>query len=56
VVLFQPFLKAAAEVNTSEFDPMDFDDEVAEEINHLDVSPNLCHKIDFLSLARCSRT
>jgi len=48
-------LKAAAEVSTSEFDPMDFDNEVAEGITHLDVSPNLFHKVDFPSLARCSR-
>ena len=32
VVLSQPFSKAAAEVSTSEFDPMDFDNEVAEGI------------------------
>jgi len=55
VVLSQPFSKAAAEVNTSEFDPMDFDNEVAEGITHLDVSLNLFHKVDFSSLARCSR-
>jgi len=35
---------------------MDFDNEVAEGITHLDVSPNLFHKVDFSSLARCSRT
>ena len=34
---------------------MDFDNEVAEGITHLDVSPNLFHKVDFPSLARCSR-
>jgi len=34
---------------------MDFDNEVAEGITHLDVSPNLFHKVDFSSLARCSR-
>jgi len=56
VVLSQPFSKAAAEVSTSERDPMDFDDEVAEGITHLDVSPNLFHKVDFSCLARCSRT
>jgi len=56
VVLYQPFSKAAAEVSTSEKDPMDFDNEVAEGITHLDVSPNLFHKVDFSSLARCSRT
>ena len=56
MVLSQPFSKAAAEVSTSEIDPMDFDNEVAEGITHLDVSPNLFHKVDFSSLARCSRT
>jgi len=55
-VLSQPFLKAAAEVSASEIDPMDFDNEVAEGITHLDVSPNLFHKVDFSSLAHCSRT
>jgi len=55
-VLSQPFSKAAAEVSTSELDPMDFDNEVAEGVIHLDVSPNLFHKIDFSSLAHCSRT
>jgi len=55
VVLSQPFSKAAAEVSTSEIDPMDFDNEVAEGITHFDVSPNLFHKVDFSSLARCSR-
>jgi len=55
VVLSQPFSKAAAEVSTSESDPMDFDNEVAEGVNYLDVSPNLFHKVDFSSLARCSR-
>ena len=54
-MLSQPFSKAAAEVSTSEIDPMDFDNEVAEGITHLDVSPNLFHKVDFSSLARCSR-
>jgi len=54
--LSQPFSKAAAEVSTSEFDPMDFDNEVAEEITRLDVFPNLFHEVDFSSLARCSRT
>jgi len=34
---------------------MDFDNKVAEGINHLDVSPNPFHKIDFSSLARCCR-
>jgi len=29
VVLSQPFSKAAAEVSTSEIDPMDFDNDVA---------------------------
>ena len=48
-------MKAAAEVSTSEFDPVDFDNEVAEGITHLDVSPNLFHKVDFSSLARCFR-
>jgi len=55
-VLSQPFSKAAAEVSTSEFDPMSFDNEVAEGITHLDVSPDLFDKVDFSSLARCSRT
>ena len=55
MVLSQPFSKAAAEVSTSESDPMDFDNEVAEGVNYLDVSPNLFHKVDFSSLARCSR-
>ena len=54
-MLSQPFSKAAAEVSTSEIDPMDFDNEVAEGITHLDVSPNLFHKVYFSSLARCSR-
>jgi len=54
VVLSQPFSKAA-QVSTSEFDPMDFDNEVAEGINHLDVSSNLFHKVDLSSLARSSR-
>ena len=53
-MLSQPFSKAAAEVSTSEFDLMDFDNEVAEVITHLDVSSNLFHKVDFSSLARCS--
>jgi len=35
---------------------MDFDNEVAEGITHLDVYPNLFHKVDFSSLARYSRT
>jgi hypothetical protein len=56
VVLSQPFSKVAAEMSTSEFDPMDFNNEVAEGITHIDVSPNLFHKVDFSSLARCSRT
>jgi len=56
VVLSQPFSEATAEVSTSEIDPMDFDNEVAEGITHLDVSPNLFHKVYFSSLARCSRT
>jgi len=56
VVLSKHFSKAAAEVSTSGIDPMDFDNEVAEGITHLDVSPNLFHKVDFSSLARCSRT
>jgi len=34
---------------------MDFDNEVAEGITYLDVSRNLFHKVDFSSLARCSR-
>jgi len=55
VVLSQPLSQAAAEVSTSEFDPMDFDNEVAEGITYLDVSRNLFHKVDFSSLARCSR-
>jgi len=55
VVLYQPFSKAAAEVSTLEFDPMDFDNEVAEGITHLDVSPKLIHKVDISSLSRCSR-
>jgi len=55
-VLSQPFSKVAAEMSTSEFDPMDFNNEVAEGITHIDVSPNLFHKVDFSSLARCSRT
>ena len=54
VVLSQPFSKAA-QVSTSEFDPMDFDNEVAEGITHLDVSSNLFHKVDVSSLARCFR-
>jgi len=54
-VLSQPVLKAAAEVSTSEFDPMDFDNEVAEGTTHLDVSPNLLHKVGFSSLAHCFR-
>ena len=41
VVLSQLFSKAAAEVSTSESDPMDFDNEVAEGITNLDVSPTL---------------
>jgi len=55
VVLSQPFSKPAAEVNTLEFDPMDFDNEVVEGITHLDVSPNLFHKVNFSSLALYSR-
>jgi len=55
VVLSQPFSKAAAEVSTSESDLMNFDNEVAEGSIHLDVSPNLFHKVDFSSLACCSR-
>ena len=55
-MLSQPFSKGTAEVSTSEIDPIDFDNEVAEGITHLDVSPNLFHKVDFSSLARCSRT
>jgi len=55
VVLSQPFSKAAAEASTSESDQMDFDNEVAEGIVYLDVSPNLFHKVDFSSLARYSR-
>ena len=43
-------------MSTSEIDPMDFDNEVAEGITHLDVSPNLFHKVYFSSLARCFRT
>jgi hypothetical protein len=35
---------------------MDFDDEVAESIAHLDASPHLIHKVDFSSLARSSST
>ena len=54
-MLSQPFSKVAAEVSTSEIVPMDFDNEVAEGITHLDVSPNLFHKVYFSSLARCSR-
>ena len=36
---------------------MDFDNEVAEGITHLDgdISPNLFHKVDFSSLAHCFR-
>jgi len=48
VVLPQPFSTAAAEVSTSESDPVDFDNKVAEEITHLD-------KVDLSSLASCSR-
>jgi len=48
VVLSQPFSTAAAEVSTSESDPVDFDNKVAEEITHLD-------KVDLSSLASCSR-
>jgi len=55
VVLSQPFSKAAAEESTSESDMMDLDNKVDEGIAHLDVSPNLFHKVDFSSLARCSR-
>jgi len=47
--------KSTAEVSTSKSDPIDFDYKVAEEINHLDISPNLFHKVDFSSLARYSR-
>ena len=43
-MLSQPFSKAAVEVSTSEIDPMDFDNGVAE----LDVSPNLFHKVEYL--------
>ena len=35
---------------------MDFDNEVAEGITHLDFSPNLFHKVYFSSLAHCSLT
>ena len=55
MVLSQPFSKAAAEVSTSEFDPMDFDNEVADGITLLDVSTNFFHKVDYSSLACCSR-
>jgi len=56
VVLSQPFSKAAAEVSSSEFDdPMDFDYKVVEGIAHPDISPNIFYKVDFSSLARCSR-
>ena len=51
----QPFSKAAAEASTSESDQMDFDNEDAEGIAYLDVSPHLFHKVDFSSLARYSR-
>jgi len=34
---------------------MDFDNQVAEGISHLDVSPNLFYKVDVSSLALCSR-
>ena len=43
-------------MNTSDSDPIDFDYKVSEGITHLDVSPNLFQKVDFSSLARCSRT
>jgi len=55
MVLSRPFSKAAAEGGTSESDPMDFDNKVAGGITHLDIFPNLFHKVDFSSLARCSR-
>jgi len=51
------FSKAAVEGNTSdESNPMDFDNEVAESIAHLDASPHLIHKVDVSSLSRSSRT
>ena len=56
MLLSQHFSKAAAKVSKSEFDSMHFDNEVAEGITHLDVSPNLFHEIDFSSLARFSHT
>jgi len=35
---------------------MDFDNKVAEVIaHHIDVAPNLFHKVDFSSLTRCFR-
>jgi len=55
VVLSQPLSKAAAEVSTSKSDPIDFDNEIAEGIAHLDVFSNPFHKVDFPSFARCSR-
>jgi len=53
VVLSQPFSKAAAEVSTSKSDPMDFDNEIAEGIAHLGISPNFFQKVNFSSVARC---
>ena len=51
------FSKAAVEGNTSdESNPMDFDNEVAESIAHLDASPHLIHKVDVSSFSRSSRT
>jgi len=53
----QSFPKAAVEGSTSdESDHMDFDNEVAESIAHLDASSHLIHKVDVSSLSRSSRT
>jgi len=53
----QSFSKAAVEGSTSdESDPMDFDNEVAESIAHLDASLHLIHKVDVSSLSRSSCT
>jgi len=55
VVLSQAFSKPAAEESTLESDPIDFDNKVAEGVTHLDITPNLFHKVDISFLTRCSR-
>jgi len=55
VASFRSFSKTAAEGSTSdEYDPMDFDNDVATSIAHLDASIHHIHKVNFVSLARSS--